>query len=162
MSKGRSGQTVSVKHNSELIVEAPTSKVVAVLADLTTYPSWNDLVSAATPTEPVDGDAGPAWKTTLTAKVGPFARSKQLRFVREALDQSSDSATIAFVRKEDDGRSHATWLMECDVREKGDHAVVSLSLAYDGGLWVPSLGSVLDSAIERATRRLPEYMDQQR
>lgn len=39
---------------------------------------------------------------------------------------------------------------------------VLLELEYDGGLWVPTLGPVLDKAIERATRKLPSYVKGQR
>ena len=74
--------------------------VIRVLADLSTYPSWNDLVGSVETTEAASDDPGPAWRTTLTAKVGPFARSKQLRFVRDTLDTDGDLTTINFVRRE--------------------------------------------------------------
>ncbi len=145
-----------MKHSSELDVQADASVVIEVLADLATYPSWNDLVSSAEPMEASDGDPGPAWRTTLRAQVGPFARSKQLRFVRYELTDSS----VRFVRREIDGREHAQWLMEADVAASGAGSTVTLGLSYDGGLWVPALGGVLSSAIERATDRLPAYLEQ--
>ena len=155
-----------MKHSSELFVDAPAEEVVDVLADLSTYPSWNDLVSAAEPAAETPDDAGPAWRTTLTAKVGPFARSKQLRFVRDTLDTTDDVTSVRFTRNEVDGRTHAGWTMQCTVTPKSDSAdrngcVVMLTLSYDGGLWIPALGSVLDGAIERATRRLPAYVQEQ-
>ncbi len=158
-----------MKHSSELLVDATAAAVVEVLADLSTYPSWNDLVSAAEPVSETSDDAGPAWRTTLTAKVGPFARSKQLRFVRDTLETSEDDVTtVRFVRRELDGRTHASWTMECTVTPDADarsstaqSSVVVLTLSYDGGLWIPALGGVLDGAIERATRRLPTYVQEQ-
>ncbi len=153
-----------MKHSSELFVNAPTSVVVDVLSDLATYPAWNDLVASAEPVVGQSHDLGPAWITTLTAKVGPFARSKQLRFVRDTLttDDQSAETTIRFLRNEVDGRDHAAWTMEVTVSEpapdRPDETVVLLTLSYDGGLWIPTLGTVLDGAIERATRRLPTYV----
>ena len=142
-----------MKLTSDLLVDAPTVDVVDVLADLSTYPAWNDLVSGAEPLEQLSADLGPVWRTTLTAKVGPFARSKQLRFVRETLstDDQTSVTNISFARREDDERSHAAWTMSCLISPSGSASSVELTLAYDGGLWVPALGSVLDGAIERAT-----------
>lgn len=163
-SKGRWRQTVRVKHSSELFVDASTEAVVEVVSDLSTYPSWNDLVAVAEPIASVDNDPGPAWRTTLTAKVGPFARSKQLRFVRDTFETDDVGTTsVRFSRSEVDGRDHAGWTMDCVVTAKtGEHpgTVVTLTLQYDGTLWVPALGSVLDGAIDRATRRLPDYVQE--
>ena len=96
--------------------------------------------------------------------MGPFARSKQLRFVRDTLDTTDDVTTVRFTRNEVDGRTHASWTMECTVTSeadtKADGSVVVLTLSYDGGLWIPALGNVLDGAIERATRRLPTYVQE--
>lgn len=147
-----------MKHSSELEVRANAPAVIEVLADLSTYPSWNDLVSSAEQAELHVGDPGPAWRTTLRAQVGPFARSKQLRFVRDHLDEHS----VRFVRRELDERDHAQWTMEATVAAHVSErsSTVTLALAYDGGLWVPALGGVLSSAIERATERLPGYVEQ--
>lgn len=151
-----------MKHSSDLVVAADAETIVTALSDLSTYPQWNDLVSAATPTSAIDGDEGPAWLTTLRAQVGPFARSKQLRFVRD--DASSaprhDGRLIRFVRREDDGRQHASWTMEAQVTEtSGPTTAVTLTLHYDGGLWIPALGTILGGAIDRATVRLPAYLE---
>lgn len=147
-----------VKHSSELLVDADSDAVFAVVSDLSTYPSWNDLVSNATSVEQDLGDPGPAWRTTLRAQVGPLARSKQLRFVRD--DASVlPSNTVRFARRELDGRDHADWTMEVQTDARERQTLVTMTLAYDGGLWIPALGGVLDGAIERATRRLPDYLE---
>ena len=36
---------------------------------------------------------------------------------------------------------------------------VTLTLSYTGGLWMPALGNVLSGAIERATNKLPAYVE---
>jgi hypothetical protein len=154
-----------VKHSTDLVVEADSAAVIAVLADLSTYPSWNDLVTNAVPIEPHVDDPGPAWITTLRAQIGPLARSKQLRFVQAHLDTAASEKSVRFVRREIDERDHAEWIMEAVVIEAGGSSKVTpcskvtLSLAYDGGLWVPALGGVLSGAIDRATSRLPTYLE---
>lgn len=158
-----------MKHSSELVVDADARIVVDALGDLSTYPEWNDLVSRAEPSEAHPGDPGPAWFTTLRAQVGPFSRSKQLRFVRDQpVDDLEDASasplipgsvhTIGFNRLEVDGRDHARWTMEATVQPVGLTSKITLTLTYDGGLWVPALGLVLTSAIDRATKRLPSYL----
>lgn len=147
-----------MRHSSELIVRAPASEVAAVVSDLATYPHWNDLVREANPAEPADGDAGPAWDTTLQAQVGPFARSKKLRFVRDQLLDHHDEFTIRFVRAEVDGKDHAAWTMHVEVDPVANASSLTLTLSYDGKLWVPALGNILHSAIATATERLPDYL----
>lgn len=148
-----------MKHSTELVVDADAMLVVDVLADLSTYPAWNDLVSAAAPDEAVDDDPGPAWRTTLRAQVGPFARSKQLRFVRDMKTSTGDEHVVRFVRRELDERQHAPWTMEAGVEPAGQASRVTLTLSYGGGLWIPALGAILGTAIERATLRLPQYLE---
>jgi hypothetical protein len=148
-----------VKHSTDLVVEADSAAVIAVLADLSTYPLWNDLVTSAVTTESHVDDRGPAWSTTLRAQIGPLARSKQLRFVQSHLDTAATKKSVRFVRREIDERHHADWIMEAAVSEAGASSKVTLSLAYDGGLWVPALGAVLSGAIDRATSRLPTYLE---
>lgn len=149
-----------MKHSSELFVQASPTVVTEVLADLGTYPEWNDLVSSADLVAAADGDPGPAWSTTLRAQVGPFARSKKLRFVRVLLESDDGRSSVRFVRREVDGREHAAWIMEANVEPAESRSLVTLTLSYEGGLWIPALGGVLHGAIERATERLPEYLEQ--
>lgn len=148
-----------MKHSSELLVDADAKILADVMADLSTYPLWNDLVSNAVPVESLDDDPGPTWRTTLRAQVGPFARSKQLRFVRDRLNETDDHHRIRFIRRELDDRQHAPWTMEADVVPTDGASLVTLTLSYGGGLWIPALGTILGSAIERATLRLPAYLE---
>ncbi|MGI9606225.1 MAG: hypothetical protein ACR2P0_08815 [Acidimicrobiales bacterium] len=153
-----------MKHSTDLIVEAEAGAVGDVLADLATYPHWNDVVRTAISSETNDSMSSPAWITTLEARVGVFARSKQLRFIR-ALDEPTDGGgrRIRFDRYETDGRQHAAWTMHASVEPATanggtERSAVTLQLAYDGGLWTSALDPVLGAAIERATRRLAEYV----
>lgn len=154
------GHTEAVRYNHQALVDAPVDGVALALADLDTYPRWNELVSEASSVPAVDDDLGPAWETTLRAQVGPFARSKRLRFVRTVDELGPDGAFQSrFERKEVDNRDHAVWVMATDARadERG-RTRVSMELSYEGALWVPSLGGVLSGAIERSSRRLAEHV----
>lgn len=127
-----------------------------MLADITTYESWLDVV---TDVEPASGD-DPAWFVTLRAKIGPFARSKRLRVIRTAADGESQ---VRFERSETDGRDHADWIMEARVQPHagGAGSDVELDLAYSGGLWSGPLDGVLGNQIDHAIERLPAYVEQQ-
>ena len=101
------------------------------------------------------------WSTTLRAQVGPFARSKQLRLVRTLDQHTSDGGRrIRFERREHDQRNHAEWVMDAEVVPLEGRSAVTLRLAYSGGLYTSVLDPILGAAIDRATRRLPEYVEQ--
>jgi len=153
------GHTGAVKQSTELAVDADPALVTNVLADLSTYPHWNDLVQSVEPAE--DGSTeSPAWHTTLRAQVGPFSRSKQLRLVRTVNRlMASGRHLIRFERREHDERDHADWIMEAEIARTGDTAFVTLRLSYSGGLYTSLLDPILGSAIERASRRLPDYVN---
>ena len=143
-----------MKHTSRILLEARVDRVAEVVGDLSTYPHWNDVVAEATPV-PDDPDS---WMTTLRARVGPFARSKQLRMTRTRNEREGDRRTIRFERQEVPAREHAAWIMDAQVAPNGDGTVVELSLDYTGGLWTAPLEPVLGAAIDRATRRLGSYL----
>lgn len=145
-----------VRHTSELVIDAPAARVGPALADLDTYPHWNELVAEAVRDDSTDD--GPAWSTTLRARVGPFARAKQLRFVRTEDERSDGDFRARFERRELDGRDHAAWMMESTVAAEAETSRVTLTLSYEGGLWVPALGGVLSAAIERSSERLVQYV----
>ena len=56
-------------------VAAPIERIAEIIGDLGTYPSWLELVTAATPGEAQSKDNDPFWLVTIRAKVGPFSRS---------------------------------------------------------------------------------------
>ena len=144
------GHTDGVEHTAEIFVNADPVTVADVVADLSTYPLWNDVVASA---EPLDNDSTDvAWLTTLRARVGPFARSKQLRMVRSEHRVEDQTHTIRFVRSEIDSREHSAWIMNAGITPGGNQrSRVVLGFEYGGGLWNPALDLVLGAAIDRAT-----------
>jgi uncharacterized protein YndB with AHSA1/START domain len=125
-------------------VPSPPARVYPLIADLATYPSWLGLVHSAVAAD----DTDPAWRVELRAKVGPFARSKQLRMVR--VEAEPDRLAV-FERAEVDGREHARWALRAELAELDDGATeVTMHLAYDGALWTGGLlERVLDDEIRR-------------
>ncbi len=78
----------------------------------------------------------------MRARLGPFARSKQLRMVRTRFDVPGTRVT--FERRELDGRDHSPWVLRADVDEHPRGAVLRMHLHYGGGLWT---GGVLERAL---------------
>ncbi len=143
-----------MEHRTRLQVDAEPDLVLSVLADLSTYPEWNDVVATAV-AETMSAAGDPAWSITLRARVGPLARSKQLRMVRT----HDRDGSIRFERRELDDRQHAPWTMEAAVAPAGaGSTTIDLVLRYDGGLWSTPLDAVLGAAIERSHARLPDYL----
>lgn len=140
-----------------MVTEAEPHEVYAVLADMTTFPSWLDVVTDVEPAGGAGAD-GAAWFVTLRAKVGPFARSKRLRVIRTEADGAS---RVRYERSEVDGRDHADWVMEARVqsRESNPGSNVALDLAYTGGLWTGPLDGILGGQIDQAIERLPAYVE---
>ncbi len=152
--------TENVRHNTVIFVDANPKLVGEVLADLSTHVEWNDVVAEAIPAATGSLSSTPAWITTLRANVGPFARSKKLRMARTENQIGVDGVRrITFERREVDEREHADWIMRVEVAPDGDGTVVELSLEYSGGLWVGALDGVLRAAIDRATAKLPDYLE---
>jgi hypothetical protein len=136
-----------------IVAEAPGSAagLYGVLADLTTYPEWLELVHRVEPAEQADGDQGPAFWVDLRGRIGPLARSKRLRMVRHV---HVPDQRVAFSRRELDGRRHSSWDLAAEVRPAGDGWEVRVDLRYDGRLWSESLESLLTAHVERAAPRL--------
>lgn len=142
-----------------------------LVADLTTYPRWLELVHRVQPTDPDAGDGGPAFLVDLRARLGPFARSKRLRMVRV---EHQPDGRVRFARRELDGRQHADWELTALVRAldgsargvddgTGDGAGdgtgaarshVDVHLHYGGQLWAAPLELALASHVQRAVPRL--------
>ena len=142
---------MSMETTSSLILPASPADVFPVVADLGTTPRWLPLVHS------VDVAGDQAWWVELRASVGPFARSKRLRMVR--VDHRPD-ASVRFERVETDGRSHAAWILRCELEQldpdrgepahRGSSTLVTMHLEYHGRLWTPGpLSRVLDDEIRR-------------
>lgn len=129
-------------HTSEsVLVPASPDVVFPFVVDLGAYPRWLPLVHAA---DPVD-DA--AWTVELRARVGPFARSKQLRMERTA---TVPDVSVVFERREVDGRHHAAWTLRAELDAADDGTLLTMHLAYDGRLWT---GGVLERVLDEEVRR---------
>jgi hypothetical protein len=145
------------------VAEAPggAATLYAVVADLTTYPRWLELVHRVQPADPEPGDGGPAFLVDLRARLGPLARSKRLRMVRV---EHQPPQQVRFSRRELDGRQHAPWELSARVRDldrpdDGTGATAGASevvvrLHYGGHLWAAPLELALTSHVERAVPRL--------
>ena len=127
------------------IPDATTDDLFEQVASLDRYPAWMRLVHRVEPLEP---DAGrPAWRVQLRARVGPFARSKQLRMVRTELEPGR---RVRFERIQDDERDHAEWVLTATVAPRDGGASVTTELTYTGGLWGTGvLQRILDDEIRR-------------
>ena len=138
---------------ASLDTDATPQRLFDLVADLGTYPDWLDIVPRAVPSDPDDGDPGPAWSVDLRAQVGPLRRSKRLRMVRS---EHSSPRRVVFERRELDGRSHSAWVLTAtvDPGADGDSSSLTMGLHYGGGLWVPLLDRLLADEIERSRVRL--------
>ncbi|CAN5607959.1 hypothetical protein BH18ACT1_BH18ACT1_15090 [soil metagenome] len=134
-------------------LDAPCSPEVlfAQVDDLARYPAWLGIVARADSAAAMDGDPGPAWVVDLRARLGPLARSKRLRMVRA---ECTKFAAVRVERREDDGRTHARWLLEAEVAPIGEGSRLAMRLHYGGGLLGPVIERLLAEEVERAKPRL--------
>ena len=95
--------------------------------------------------EPDDGR--PAWRVELRARIGPFARSKQLRMVRTEYEPERH---VRFERVQDDEREHAEWILAADVEAVEGGASLTTALTYTGRLWG---SAVLERALDEEIRQ---------
>ena len=128
-----------------LIPDATAADVFEQVASLDRYPHWMRLVHRVTEL-PAD-DGRPAWLVELRARVGPFARSKQLRMVRTAYEPGR---SVRFERAQHDGRRHAAWILAARVTDEATGAGLAMELIYTGSLWgSAALERVLEDEIRR-------------
>lgn len=99
-------------------VRGEPARVVAVLADLGTWPRWLDVVLQATP-EP--GTVA-AWRARLGLRVGPVALGYDVRLVRTV----ADPAHLRFERRELDGAEHSPVVLDVRLAPAGDAVHVRL------------------------------------
>ncbi len=131
---------------ASLEANCDASRLFDLVNDLASYPQWMDLVHRV---EPLGGDA---WSVELRAKVGPFARSKRLRMVRTL---SEPNSRVRFERVEEDGRSHAEWVLTATIDSVGSACTLTMQLHYGGTLFTGGvLERVLADKIEAGRSRL--------
>lgn len=145
-----------MKVTETVVVEADAPAVYAFLADLAEYPSWLPLVSQAEPEPVAMRENNPAWQVELTARVGLFARSKQLRMVRS---KALRPRCIQFSRAELDRPGHARWVLDVSIESvSSGGSAVTMELEYGGSLWGGGvLEKVLADNIERGRQGLVDH-----
>lgn len=137
---------------TEVIRGATPEALFEQVATLDRYPPWMRLVHHVTPLDPDEGRL--AWWVQLRAKVGPFARSKQLRMVRTVFEPGR---RVRFERVQHDDRDHAEWILTADVADsvEADGTLLTMHLEYTGDLWsAPVLGRILDDEVRRSSAAL--------
>jgi hypothetical protein len=139
----------------ELFVpDATVAGLFEHVATLDRYPRWMRLVHRVDEIEPDHGR--PAWRVELRARVGPFARSKQLRMVRTVFEPDH---RVRFERIQDDDRDHAAWILGATVAAADAGATVATELTYSGNLWGSNvLQRVLDDEIRRGKQALRDVV----
>lgn len=121
------------------------------MSDLSAYTQWLDIVYRAEAVNQSNGEDA-VWNVQLRGKVGPFARSKNLRMVRTVNNAGS---RVVFERKELDGRSHSAWVFTADISSKDQGSTVAVHLHYGGTLFTGGvLERLLADQITRGQQRL--------
>lgn len=136
---------------NEVIRGATPAGLFEQVSVLDNYPPWMRLVHRVTPLGPDGGRL--AWWVELRAKVGPLARSKQLRMVRTVFEPGRQ---VRFERVQDDDRDHAEWVLTAEVGDQTDDGTyLSMHLEYTGDLWSAGiLGRILDDEVRRGSAAL--------
>jgi hypothetical protein len=134
-------------------LDAPVdcARLHLAMSDLAAYTQWLDIVyRAEADNQSIGEDA--VWNVQLRGKVGPFARSKNLRMVRTV---NIAGSRVVFERKELDGRNHSAWVFTADISPKGEGSSVSVHLHYGGTLFTGGvLERLLADQITRGQQRL--------
>ena len=126
------------------------------VATLDRYPPWMRLVHRVEPVEPDDGR--PAWRVELRARVGLFARSKQLRMVRTVL--RARPAASASSASRTTSATTPTWVLTAtvdDVDGGAERSSTDLDLhrhAVDGAASCSGCSTRRSAAASDALRRL--------
>jgi carbon monoxide dehydrogenase subunit G len=132
-----------VRASASARLSAAPGAVFAVIADLTTWPRWLDVVTRVTP----DGER--AWRVRLGVKLGPVDLGRDVRLVATTFDEP---ARVVVEREELDGRpDHSPIEIAVDVvavTDAGDGVAASdVTLAAHVGKRLPFVD--LQGEIER-------------
>ncbi len=137
-----------------VVLAAPVAaeRLFELVADLSRYPDWLDIVPRAEAIEQDTSQSLPVWSVDLRAQLGLLRRSKRLRMVRT---RSESPCLARFERQELDGRAHSDWVLEAQVEPAADaECLLTMSLHYGGTMWMPLLDRLLADEIERSRGRL--------
>lgn len=138
-----------MQYSSSVDLGVSKEHVLPYVSDLSQYLLWMPLIHGVEPL----GEG--VWKVELRAKVGVFARSKQLTMVRTT--QTDDR--LVFERQEDDGRTHAPWTMEVALADTPRGCTVTIHLTYGGNLWTAGvLDKILAHQVDLGKKSLAELV----
>jgi carbon monoxide dehydrogenase subunit G len=138
-----------MQYSSSVELHVTTQDVFPYVSDLSQYLLWMPLIHHV---EEVNENT---WKVELRAKVGVFARSKRLTMVRTV----QESSRLVFERQEDDGRTHAPWIMEVNLVQTQGGCNVTIELTYGGNLWTAGvLDKILAHQVDLGKKSLAELV----
>lgn len=131
---------------AEMEASCPPEHLFWIVSDLGTYPEWLSIVRRS---EPAEGSN--VWLVELRGRLGPMARSKQLRMVRTSLEPPSHAR---FERQEADRREHSPWTFDVRVSAMDAGSLLAVELHYGGSFGGRLLRRMLDEEIEQSRPRL--------
>jgi Polyketide cyclase / dehydrase and lipid transport len=138
------------------IATSPT-RLFPWVSEMERYPSWLTIIRSVESSP--DSHGAPGHLVELRGRLGPFARSKRLRMVRQTCVEPTE---VVFERFELDGRDHAMWRLAASVEpiNGGRSSRVTMRLGYDGALFGPVVERLLGDEIETAKERLAHVVAQ--
>ena len=159
---------MQIAHDELRLLEAAPSQVVAVLADLATWPAWLDVVTR------VDLDGVAAWRVRLGLSFGPASVGYDVRMVRvtavpgpagpggheQGPAGPGPCEQLRFERQERDGRSdHSMVVIDVRLVATGQLTRATVHLEIDKRIPMLDLQRQLDRRAASATRRLQQLLD---
>ena len=167
------GRLSSVDVTVSLDAGCPPERFRPWVRDLDQYPQWLSIVpradrekhGARAADERAADDEGaaapsldeqPAWAVELRAKLGPLARSKQLRMVRTV----DDAEHVRFERREHDGRDHSPWVLDAEIHPTEIGSRLTMTLHYGGKFGGGVLERLLTEEIETSKPRLRALVEE--
>lgn len=142
--------------NIDLEAACEPEAMFAALASMERMGEWVDLVQSVEPAEPRPDDVGPAWIAALGAKIGPFLRTMDLRFVETVRDAPGDDGVWA-VRFEGAPGGKPTnhpFVMEHRITGTADGCLARTLLRFDNVLNIPFVDRFLGGEIRKTQRRI--------
>ncbi len=144
-----------MKQTVELTVKASSEVVFNAFRDLENYLEWLSFIDSVDPITNGNGDL--SWIVVLRSQVGPFARMKKLRIVK---NNEVTNSFISFSRVELDEKEHSSWDLEVTCQPVSDDSTrVKLTVSYSGKFWSRPLEVAFNSQVEDAKIRLKQYFE---
>ncbi|MEG3586154.1 MAG: SRPBCC family protein [Actinomycetota bacterium] len=139
----------------ELTVKAAPDDAFNAFRDLENYLKWLSFIDSVKTVE--SGNEDLSWIVVLRSQLGPFARMKKLRMVKNS---EVPNSSVSFSRVELDGKEHSSWDLEVICHSASeDSTEVKLTVSYSGKFWSRALEAVFNSQVEDAKIRLKQYFE---